>query len=139
MNKEFVAWLCGMISSDGQVGCYYSSNGRNPKKYHSGNITIHTSEEDWARQIVSILEANRLSCHLLECHRERNVSRGFRVEFRIDIHKRRPKRTRRGVNQWQGIVDAILEYDLVHLMIPRKWETLQKIAKLGTDKYLARR
>lgn len=131
MNEGFVAWLCGMISSDGHVGCYYLVNSRNQKKYHGGNVTINTSEEDWARQIVSILEVNGLSCHLLECHRERNTSRGWNTEFRIDIHKHNPPRRKTGRNQWLEIVEGIEVFKLEKYMMPRKLETLKEIANLG--------
>jgi hypothetical protein len=136
MNKEFVAWLCGLISSDGNIGCYYLVDSRNQKKYHGGNVTIFTSEGNWAKQITSVLEANGLSCHLIECHTERPLTTDgrHRTEFRIDIYKYRPKQNRNDANQWQEIVDAILEYDFIGLIIPRKWQTLQEIARLGNNK-----
>lgn len=129
MKKEFVAWLCGLISADGNVGCFYLKDSRNQRKYRGGNLTIYTAEENWARQIAEIIETNGLSCHLLECHRDR-PRRGWRTEWRIDIHKHRPKRKKSGANQWQEIVDAVGRCGYENLMMKRKLETLRKIALL---------
>ena len=125
--------LCGLVSSDGTVGCYYCSKSNSQKKYPIGILSICTAEENWAKQITKIIEKNGLSCHMSECHRDRPMTTNgrWRTEFRINIHKYRPKMARTGINQWQKLVEAIEKYKLEYLMIPRKLATLKKIANLG--------
>lgn len=98
IKKEFLAWVCVLISSDGSVD-------------KQGKITFYSSEKDWVKIIQSILKDNGFDS-TVDIKYPEGSHKGSRVMYRIYLKNSRAI--------WQAIKNKKLQI----FIMPRKWQRL---------------
>ena len=121
--KELVAWLCGLIACDGHI--------RLPKSKPRDIVIVYTSDEEWLKDVTSVLDEYGISytVRLDKTPRRPPNSKEthFKPQYRIYLTKRKPKRRYSGENQYLSLLKSIESYGFQRLIGLKNYGRLKDV------------
>jgi len=121
--KELTAWLCGCIACDGHI--------RLPKDKPRDIVVVYTSDEEWLRDVCSILQSYGISYSVRLDKTPRRPPKSpkeyYKPQYRVYLTKRNPPRKLTGENQYLSFLLSIEHYGFQRLIGLKNYERLKDV------------